>query len=222
MPFLTKEDSALEEVDRSGDEYDKWRLKVLTTLELFLTQSQQRNYDPDLLFNAAQTAARLKNSHLSLLLIREANRRKPADLAIKAALYSGIVDSGTPSEVDKAYISLLNLVPKVGTTKNPHIVLSEARNASADLSRFKEFLNALRTVEESDGQHIPSIVYAMQARILLEIPDPANLELAKEAMDKARGQLRFETISNRWVSRTREYIAAVQLRIKVTEQMRGS
>ena len=206
--------------DPSLPGFDSWRLEALTTLELFLQTSSKQNFDPGLLFNAAQMASRLKNKHLSLHLIKEANRRRPLDLASQAAMYSGLIDSGTPNQVEESYAKLMALVPRVVESKEPHIMLSEALNAAADLGRYQEYLSVLQAVDQDGEIHIPSVLYSMKARVLLEVPHPDNLQYAREAILQAKQQLKSETSSNTWVSAALRHISEVERSIRLTEQMR--
>lgn len=200
--------------------FDSWRLEALTTLELFLQKSNERNFDPDLLFNASQMAARMKNRHLSLLLIKETNRRRPLDTSIQAAMYSGLIDSGTPGEVEKSYKELMRLVPQVVRSTTPHILLAEVWNAAVDLGRFEDYLEVLESMDQRADAHIPSVFYAMKARVLLEVPDPDNLEKVRHAISQAQQQLASETVSNSWVGKTLEYVSDLETSIRITEQIR--
>ena len=200
--------------------FDSWRLEALTTLELFLQKSNERNFDPDLLFNASQMAARMKNRHLSLLLIKEANRRRPLDTSIQAAMYSGLIDSGTPDEVEKSYKELMRLVPQVVRSTTPHILLAEVWNAAVDLGRFEDYLEVLESMDQRADAHIPSVFYAIKARVLLEVPDPDNLEKVRHAISQAQQQLASETVSNSWVGKTLEYVSDLETSIRITEQIR--
>jgi hypothetical protein len=207
--------------DPSLPGFDSWRLEALTTLEVFLQTSQERNFDPDLLFNASQMAARLKNRHLSLLLIKEANRRRPLDTSIQAAVYSGLIDSGTPDEVEKSYKELMGLVPQVVRSITPHILLAEAWNAAVDLGRFADYLQVLESIDQRADDHVPSVLYAMKARVLLQVPNPDNLEKVRQAISQAKQQLAAETVSNLWVGKTLKYISDVETSIRITEQIRA-
>jgi len=206
--------------DPSLPDFESWRLKALTTLELFLQASKERNFDPDLLFNASQMAARLRNTHLSLLLIKEANRRRPLDTSIQAAMYSGLIDSGTPDEVERSYEKLMELVPQVVKSTTPHILLAEVWNAAVDLGRYEDYLNVLASVDQSADVHVPSVFYAMKARVLLEVPDPDNLTKVKQAISQAQQQLALETVSNAWIGKTLDYISDLETSVRITEQIR--
>ena len=199
---------------------EPWRSNAISLLELLASIQEKRNFDSDFIFNASQCADRLKLNDLALRLISAANKRRPNDAPIKAGMLSAAVNIGNEAEIEKAYSELLNMVKNL-TTNSPHIVLSEAWNATEDQRRYSELTETIDGLaNNANVKLIPSYAYAIQAEAILRASGENAIELANQANKKAKKALSEETSHSSWAQSSLRQIMKVDSIIKKSLAMR--
>lgn len=204
--------------DDTGTLYEeKWRLGAISTLEVLQQQLKERQFDADVVFNAAQLCDRLKHVDLGSRLVETAYKLNPSDEPIKAAMLSTRVQLADEESAGQAFSELMAMVSKI-SRNSPHIVLSEAWNAANNLRRYEPLIEKLNELTSSAGasRFRPSFAYALLARAYLSASRPGDLGRAEDALSGAKQKLLEESVLANWHDATVEQVRGVEAAIVAT------
>lgn len=200
-----------EVVEEENQTNESWRLQAVATLRLLVEAIKRRNFQGDFIFNAAQAASKLQQHALAYELMQEAYIKRPHDKPIQAGRLSAIVEIGDEKEVNEAFKALMDMVIHLDTN-SPHIVLSEAWNASEHLRRYDALIEAIDNLIQSKNPLKPSYAYFVKAFALTRASRIGDLETAQTAMEEGWNLFLQESPNSVWHEASlREYAKCLQV-----------
>ena len=179
---------------------EKWRMNAIVTLQNLKNAMTEENFTApaDFVFNAAQLARTLKQFRLAEDMTQIAFKKDPSSPNRALKLSSQIANSiGT--EREKALSELFGMVRDLDIENSPHIVLSEAWNASERTRGYEPLLSAIEDlIGNNKKRHIPSYVYAIKANIFLRRSWSGDIEHARQALESGYMIFQSESPLSQW------------------------
>ena len=192
-------DEIIDEISVTRNRVDSyWRTKAITVLKRFEETISDTSYPADVVFNVAQVARELKQFQIAADLTHAAYEKdgSPAFLALKL---SSEVANSTGDERASSYAKLIDMVRNLDPESNPHIVVSEAWNASETTRNYGPLITAIdELIDRAGERYVPSYVYAVKAGALLRRSWTGDKDLARRALENGYELFKMESSWSLW------------------------
>lgn len=154
------------------------------------------------IFNVAQLSRVIDRNDLEIALVDAAFEARK-DAATTALFLQAQAKFTFGEESEQALAELMGMVANL-TPENPHIVLAEAWNASENLRRYTDLINALenliaRTTLDPDA-FLPSYAFVIKSQSLLRRGRPGDADKAIAMLILAVERLALEGLGTQWAS----------------------